>query len=75
MRVYKELFELYQRMQNEGAEEPVELVWGVGVARWAPKGGSELIDHPVIEVRVELEMCMVTSLLHLDWDITAATSC
>ena len=50
--VYNELFEVHQRMQQPDSE--VDLVWGLGWATWAPAG--KLVDHPIIEVPVEIEL-------------------
>lgn len=52
--IYERFFSLKQAIQSEGAEHPVELVWGVGIAVWKP--GGPTIEHPLIEALVELEL-------------------
>ena len=52
--VYQRLFEIAQRLLQTGGSESTELVWGVGLARW--KRGAELIDLPMIECGVEIEI-------------------
>ncbi|HEV2223867.1 MAG TPA: AAA domain-containing protein [Candidatus Acidoferrales bacterium] len=52
--IYDKFFGLYQSLQTEGVERPLEIVWGVGVARW--KLHSQEIDHPLIEQLVEIEV-------------------
>jgi len=52
--IYDKFFSLCQSLQAEGAEHPLELVWGVGVARW--RIDNQEIDHPLIEQLVEIEI-------------------
>jgi transcription elongation GreA/GreB family factor len=52
--VYQRLFEIAQRLLQSGGSESIELVWGIGVARWKRLG--ELIDIPMIECGVEIEI-------------------
>ncbi|KJC45292.1 hypothetical protein UP06_14790 [Bradyrhizobium sp. LTSP857] len=52
--VYQRLFEIAQRLLQSGGSESIELVWGIGLARW--KHLSELIDLPMIECGVEIEI-------------------
>lgn len=52
--VYQRLFEIAQRLLQAGGNESVELVWGIGLARW--KKGAELIDIPMIECGVEVDI-------------------
>eukprot|EP00658_Telonema_sp_P-2_P000518 TRINITY_DN10197_c0_g1_i8.p1 TRINITY_DN10197_c0_g1~~TRINITY_DN10197_c0_g1_i8.p1 ORF type:complete len:722 (-),score=198.47 TRINITY_DN10197_c0_g1_i8:104-2269(-) len=58
--VYRGLFTLYQQMQHDGADKPMELIWGIGVARWSLAATQEVIDHPLIEIGVEVELCSST---------------
>jgi very-short-patch-repair endonuclease len=55
--LYNGLFALRQTL-NGGAEQPVELVWGVGVARWTRAGGR--LHHPLLTIPVELTLDDVT---------------
>jgi very-short-patch-repair endonuclease len=52
--VYQRLFEIAQRLLQSGGHESVELIWGLGVARWDRAGES--IDLPMIERGVEIEI-------------------
>ncbi|MCK4389287.1 MAG: hypothetical protein KAV83_03490 [Desulfobacterales bacterium] len=45
IRIYEAFFSLQQSIQSQGSEYPLELVWGIGVARWETKG--RVIDHPL----------------------------
>ena len=54
--IYDKFFTTYQTLVSEGGDEPLELVWGVGVARW--RIGNTEIDHPLIEQLVELQVDM-----------------
>jgi hypothetical protein len=49
---YDALFSTHQAIQSEGADQPLELVWGIGLARW--RVGGQVIDHPLIGQLVEL---------------------
>lgn len=57
--IYQRLFEIAQRLLQPGGNESVELVWGIGVARWSRP--EESIDLPIIERRVEIEFADETS--------------
>jgi hypothetical protein len=52
--VYQRLFEMTQRLLQPGGQESVELVWGMGLARWNRTEGT--IDIPMIERAVEIEI-------------------
>jgi very-short-patch-repair endonuclease len=52
--IYDKFFSLYQSLQAEGVERPIEIVWGVGVARWNLRGHE--IDHPLLEQLVEVHV-------------------
>ena len=54
IRIYEAFFSLQQSIQSQGSEYPLELVWGIGVARWRTSG--KVIDHPLIEQLVEIEI-------------------
>ena len=51
-KVYNELFEVHQRMQQPDSE--VDLVWGLGRATWSSMG--KIVDNAIIEVPVEIEL-------------------
>ncbi|HEY8033012.1 MAG TPA: DNA helicase, partial [Methylocella sp.] len=52
--VYQRLFEMAQRLLQAGGTESVELVWGIGIARWSRP--EEAIDIPMVERAVEIEI-------------------
>jgi very-short-patch-repair endonuclease/transcription elongation GreA/GreB family factor len=52
--IYQRLFEIAQRLLQSGGSESIELVWGIGIARW--KRPEEHIDVPMIECGVEIEI-------------------
>ena len=60
--IYDSFFSTAQTLQSEGTDQPLEIVWGVGIARWRTDGRE--IDHPLIEQLVEL---------HVDQDNGAIT--
>jgi hypothetical protein len=52
--LYQKLFEVVQLSELGGAEQAVELVWGIGLSRWVKDGA--VIDLPLIERLVEIEI-------------------
>jgi len=52
--VYQRLFEMAQRLLQAGGTESVELILGIGIARWSRP--EEAIDIPMIERAVEIEI-------------------
>ena len=54
IKIYDKLFAVQQTMEAHGEEQPIELIWGIGVSRWLCEGHK--IDHPLIEQPVEIEI-------------------
>ncbi len=52
--LYQKLFEVAQLTELAGAEQPIELVWGIGLTRWIKEGHE--IDLPLLERLVEIEI-------------------
>lgn len=52
---YNQLFSLQQTIASEGAETPIELVWGIGLAAWKKSGFAATVHHPLI-----VQPCEVT---------------
>jgi len=52
--IYDRFFSLQQALKLEGSDKPLEVVWGMGVARW--KLPPHELDHPLVEQLVELEL-------------------
>jgi hypothetical protein len=53
--VYNRLFSIQQAMETEGAETPLELVWGVGIALWKHASGQHII-HPILAQLVDITL-------------------
>jgi len=51
--LYNALFALRQQIEG-GGEQPIELVWGIGVARWTQAVGS--LRYPLLTTAVELAL-------------------
>jgi hypothetical protein len=51
---YNKVYQIYQRMIALGDDTPIELVFGVGIARWVI--ASQRINAPVIEQLAEIEL-------------------
>jgi very-short-patch-repair endonuclease len=57
---YNQLFALYQAMASDGAETPVELVWGMGVAVWEKEGARTTLKYPLITQACEIILNRLT---------------
>jgi very-short-patch-repair endonuclease len=53
IKIYDALFGLQQLIETQGEDQPLELIWGLGVSRWLCEGYA--IDHPLLEKPVEIE--------------------
>ena len=47
-------FSLQQTIEAQGDEQPIELVWGIGITRWICEGHK--INHPLLEKPIEIEV-------------------
>lgn len=54
IKIYNSLFSLQQTIEAQGDEQPIELIWGIGIARWLCEGHK--IDHPLLEKPIEIEV-------------------
>lgn len=52
---YNQLFALQQAIASDGAETPLELVWGVGYATWKKEGFATAVKYPLL-----VQSCEVT---------------
>ncbi len=52
---YNQLFAVQQAIASEGAETPIELVWGIGFAFWKKEGFGTPVKHPLL-----VQSCEVT---------------
>jgi hypothetical protein len=48
------LYKIFQLMEVGGSDSTIELMWGIGVVNWQKDG--RIIDRPLIERRVEIEL-------------------
>lgn len=57
IQLYERLFYIQQLMQHEGSESPVELIWGIGLARWrtAIDEKNLRINYPLLTQVVEVD--------------------
>jgi len=63
--LYNKLFALQQAISSEGAETPLELVWGIGHAVWKKDGYATPVKHPLL-----VQACSITlNELSLDLEI------
>ncbi len=54
IRFYNALYEVHQRVTAAGEDNAIELVWGIGIARWKLEKFN--VNIPVIEQLVELDL-------------------
>ncbi|MDP0589468.1 MAG: AAA domain-containing protein [Candidatus Endonucleobacter bathymodioli] len=54
IKIYDSLFSLQQTIEAQGDEQPIELIWGIGISRWVCEGHK--INHPLIEKSIEIEI-------------------
>ncbi len=52
--IYEKFFNLAQTIENSGADNPLEVVWGLGFMLW--KQNSKTLQHPLIEALVEVRI-------------------
>jgi len=50
--IYDKFFNVFQTIEAEGAENPTEVVFGIGMALWRIE--EKTIEHPLIEAFVEI---------------------
>lgn len=53
---YNQLFSLQQAISSEGAETPLELVWGIGYAAWKKEGFSTALKYPLLVQACEVSL-------------------
>jgi len=54
IKIYDSLFSLQQTIEAQGDEQPIELIWGIGICRWICEGHK--INHPLLEKPIEIEV-------------------
>jgi len=53
---YNKLFSLQQAILSEGAETPLELVWGIGYAVWKKEGFATPVKHPLLAQACDISL-------------------
>jgi very-short-patch-repair endonuclease len=53
---YSQLFALQQAISSEGAETPLELVWGIGNAAWKKDNFATALKYPLLVQAVEVTL-------------------
>ena len=62
---YNRLFSLFQALSIDGAENPIELVWGLGLAVWKKEGAISRVEHPLLTQACEIRLDPVTFALDI----------
>jgi len=52
--IYQQLYKLFQMLEVGGYENPIELIWGIGLVHWKKDG--HIVARPLLEVRADLEL-------------------
>jgi hypothetical protein len=53
---YNQLFSLQQAVASDGADTPLEIVWGIGFATWQKEGFGTTLRHPLIAQACEITL-------------------
>jgi very-short-patch-repair endonuclease len=53
---YNRLFSLQQSIASDGAEAPLELVWGMGYAAWKKAGFAKALKYPLLVQTCEISL-------------------
>jgi hypothetical protein len=51
---YNKIFQIYQRISSAGEDNTLELVWGIGLARW--QHDTQRVNIPILEQPIEIEL-------------------
>ena len=54
IKLYQPLYKVFQLLEVGAAESSIELMWGIGSVSWRKDG--KLLDRPLLERRVEIEL-------------------
>ena len=54
IKLYQQLYKVFQLLEVGAAESSIELMWGIGSTNWQKDG--KLLDRPLLERRVEIEL-------------------
>ena len=64
IKIYDDFFSLQQSIRAMDGEQGLEVVWGMGMARWRLDDGRT-IDHPIVEQLVEIDMDTTTGRINI----------
>ncbi len=64
IKIYDGFFSLQQSIQSMDGEKGLEVVWGMGMARWRLDDGHT-IDHPIVEQLVEIDMDTISGRINI----------
>ena len=64
IKIYDDFFSLQQSIRAMDGEQGLEVVWGMGMARWRLDDGRT-IDHPIVEQLVEIDMETTTGRINI----------
>ena len=53
---YNQVFSVHQAIASDGADTPLELIWGIGVAIWRKEGGKNTLKYPLITQACEVNL-------------------
>jgi len=63
--LYNKLFSLHQTLSSDGIENPIEIVWGVGMASWKKPGSASKVEHPLLTQTCEIRLNAKTFALEI----------
>jgi DNA polymerase III delta prime subunit len=53
---YNQIFAIQQAIASDGADTPLELVWGIGLALWKKEGHASTLKYPLITQGCEINL-------------------
>lgn len=53
---YNQVFAIQQAIASDGADTPLELVWGIGLALWKKEGKGSTLKYPLITQGCEINL-------------------
>jgi very-short-patch-repair endonuclease len=53
---YNQVFAIQQAIASDGADMPLELVWGIGMAFWKKEGHTSTLKYPLITQGCEINL-------------------
>lgn len=53
---YNQVFSVHQAIASDGADTPLELIWGIGIALWKREGSRSTLKYPLITQACEINL-------------------